>query len=55
MTKPQPVKTVTIEEVENETIDFEIGLWVFIAKDLTSLLTKLRDMFRRVPRTLFKR
>ena len=55
MTKRQPEKTVTIEEVENEEVGFEKGLWVFIAKDLRHLLTKLRELFRRVPVTLFRK
>ena len=35
--------TVTIDDIENERVEFESGIWVFIAGNLLELRDRLRD------------
>jgi len=43
---------IKIEDIENENVEFEKGIWVFLAKDLSILRKKLQTVLFRIPRTL---
>jgi hypothetical protein len=46
---------ITIEDVENEVHEYESGLYVFFAKDINVLYSKLTTMLKRIPRNIDSR
>jgi len=41
-TQTEKLITVTIEDIENERVEFQAGIWVFLADNLLELRERLR-------------
>jgi len=46
------MKKVTIEEIENEEVEFEGGIWVFLAKDLRVLRSIFVELLHKIPKNI---